>query len=96
MVELERGGMEFAPCPRQFKKRMVIIMILLTKRNEERFLINHTQIECIEMIPETKVVMMNHDYYLVKETVEEIIDKIAAYNAKVMDIHSEITVTDRR
>ena len=36
--------------------------------------------------------MMNHDYYLVKDTVEEIIQKIADYNAKVQDIHREISV----
>ncbi len=71
-------------------------MIVLTKRNQERFLINHLQIECIESIPESKITMMNHDYYLVCESIEEIIDKIAEYNAKVQDIHREITVTDRR
>ena len=71
-------------------------MILLTKRNQEKFLVNHLQIEYIECIPESKVVMMNRDYYLVRETMEEIIDKIAEYNAKVQDIHREITVTDRR
>ncbi len=71
-------------------------MILLTKRNEEKFLVNHLQIEYIESIPESKIVMMNHDYYLVRESVEEIIYKIAAYNAKVMDIHREITVVDKR
>jgi len=70
-------------------------MIVLTKRNEEQFLVNHCQIECIETIPETKIIMMNHDYYLVRESVEEIIEKIAQYNAKVQDIHREITVTDR-
>ena len=43
-------------------------MIVLTKMNHERFLINHLQIECIEVIPESKIVMMNHDYYLVRET----------------------------
>ena len=56
----------------------------------------HNQIECIELIPECKIVMMNHDYYLVRDTVEEIIHKIADYNAKVQDIHREITVNDRR
>ena len=61
-------------------------MILLTKRNNEKFLVNHNQIEYIEMIPESKIVMMNHDYYLVLESVDEIIDKIARYNAKVQDI----------
>ena len=71
-------------------------MILLTKRRQEKFLLNHTQIECIESIPEVKITMMNHDFFLVRESVEEIIDKIANYNAKVQDIHREITVTDRR
>lgn len=71
-------------------------MILLTKMNREVFLVNHLQIECIEMIPESKIVMMNHDYYLVRESVDEIIDKITSYNAKVQDIHREITVQDRR
>ena len=71
-------------------------MILLTKRNGERFLVNHHQIECIEMIPESKVVMMNHDYYLVLESAEEIIDKIVNYNAKIQDIYREITIRDKR
>ncbi len=71
-------------------------MILLTKRNDEKFLLNHRQIQCIEMIPETKIVMVNHDYFLVHESAEEIIDKIANYNAKVQDIHREISIVDKR
>lgn len=71
-------------------------MILLTKRSGDRFLVNHMQIQCIEMIPETKVVMVNRDYFLVQESAEEIIDKIANYSAKVQDIHREIAVVDKR
>ena len=71
-------------------------MILLTKRNHEKFLVNHLQIEYIESIPESKITMMNHDYYLVRESIEEIIDKIVNYNAKVQDVHRKITVVDRR
>ena len=71
-------------------------MITLQKMNGERFLLNHNQIEYIELIPESKIVMMNHDYYLVRDTVDEIIQKIAEYNAKVQDIHRVISVTDRR
>ena len=71
-------------------------MIVLTKRSKEQFVVNHLQIECIESIPEVKITMMNHDFFLMRETVEEIIQKIAEYNAKVQDIHREITVTDRR
>ena len=72
------------------------IMLLLTKRNHDKFLVNHLQIEHIECIPESKITMMNHDYYLVRESVEEIIHKIAEYNAKVQDIHREIVVSDKR
>ena len=71
-------------------------MIELMKMNGERFLINHNQIECIELIPESKIVMMNHDYYIVRNTVEDIIRKIADYNAKTLDIHRAITILDQR
>ena len=71
-------------------------MIVLTNRNNERFLINHTQIESIEMIPESKIVMMNRDYFIVKESPEDIIKKIQDYNAKVQDVHRIVTVTDKR
>lgn len=71
-------------------------MIVLTKRSQERFLVNHNQIECIEMIPESKIVMMNHDYYIVTESPEEIIQKIAQYNAKVQDVHRALTIEDKR
>lgn len=71
-------------------------MILLTKRNGEKFLVNHLQIECIETIPESKIVMMNHDYYLVLESADAIIDKIVEYNAKVQDIHRKLAIEDRR
>ena len=71
-------------------------MILLTKRGGEKFIINHLQIQSIERIPETKIVMMNRDYFLVTEGVDDIIRKIADYNAKVQDIHRAITVKDLR
>ena len=71
-------------------------MIVLTKRNHEKFLVNHNQIQCIEMIPESKIVFINRDYVIVRETPEEIIKRIAEYNAKVMDIHRAVTVVDKR
>ena len=71
-------------------------MIVLTKRNGERFLLNHNQIQCIEMIPESKIVMMNRDYFIVKESPEQIIKRISEYNAKIQDVHRVLTVADRR
>ncbi len=71
-------------------------MIVLTKMNNDKFLVNHLQIECIELIPETKIVMMNRSYYLVRETAEEIVRKIAEYNAKVQDIARAVRVIGQR
>ena len=71
-------------------------MIVLPKMNGERFVLNHNQIEYIELIPESKIGMMKRDYYIVKDTVEEIIHKIAEYNAKVQDIRREISINDFR
>ena len=68
-------------------------MIVLTKMNHDKFLVNHLQIECIELIPETKIVMMTRSYYLVRETADEIVRKIAEYNAKVQDIARTVRVT---
>ena len=71
-------------------------MIQLTKRNGERFLLNHQQIESIEMIPESKIVMMNRDYFIVKESPDQIIRRITEYSAKVQDVHRALTNVDRR
>ena len=56
-------------------------MIYLTKINGEQFLVNCDQIGTIESIPESKVVMMNKEYFIVKEKPQEIIDKIIDYRA---------------
>ena len=74
----------------------MIVLTRIGKEKREKFLVNHTQIQHIEFIPETKVVMMNRDYYLVEETGEQIIQKIAEYTAKIVDIHREITLVDKR
>ena len=71
-------------------------MIVLTKRNGEKFLLNHNQIMTVEQIPESKIVMMNRDFYIVKETPEDIIKKIQEYNAKVMDVRREVVVVDKQ
>ena len=71
-------------------------MIRLTKLNREPFLVNHMQIETIELIPETKIIMMNHDYYIVRETPERVVALIEEYTAKVRDIYREITISDKQ
>ena len=67
-------------------------MIKLTKLNDEEFVLNSNQIETIEQIPETKIVLMNKDFYIVQETTNEIIDKIIEFNAKIADLNRRIQV----
>ena len=67
-------------------------MIKLTKLNNEVFVINCNQIESIELIPETKIVLMNKDFYIVQENIDEIIRKIIEFNAKVADLNRRIQI----
>ncbi|MCI9558418.1 hypothetical protein D3Z58_05925 [Clostridiaceae bacterium] len=54
-------------------------MVKLTRLNGEVLYLNLLQIQSMESIPETKVRMMNGDYYLVKDTEESIMDQIRAF-----------------
>jgi len=58
-------------------------MIEVTGINNEVFLINSGLIEIIEFIPETKVTTTTGRYYLIKDTKNEIIEKIIKYNQKI-------------
>ena len=60
-------------------------MITLTKVNNERIVLNSRQIELIETIPESKVIMMNGRFHIVKQSVEEIIEKTIEYNSKIVE-----------
>lgn len=68
-------------------------MIKLTKLNKEIIIINSNQIEYIEMIPESKIVLMNKDYFIVRESVDEIIDGIIDFNRRIYSNNREINVT---
>lgn len=58
-------------------------MIMLTKLNNEKIILNSAQIEAIEFIPEAKIIMMNGKFYIVREDAEEIIEKTIEYNGRV-------------
>ena len=51
-------------------------MIKVTRLNGEELFLNNFQIEYLESIPETKIKMMNGDFYLVTDTVESILRQI--------------------
>lgn len=54
-------------------------MIRATRLNGEQIYINMFQVEYMESIPETKIKMMNGDYYLIKDTVESILQQITEF-----------------
>lgn len=60
-------------------------MIKLTKFNNEVIVLNSRQIEAIEQIPESKVLMMNGKFHIVKESIEEIIEKTIEYNGEILE-----------
>ncbi|WP_349669474.1 flagellar FlbD family protein [Lacrimispora sp.] len=58
-------------------------MIRLTRLNDEEFIINCAQIERVESIPESNVILVSGKHYVVKESVEVIIDRAIEYNARI-------------
>ncbi len=59
-------------------------MVEVVGINGESFLINATLIEIIEFIPETKITLTTGKYYLVKDSREDIVNKIIKYNQKII------------
>lgn len=60
-------------------------MIELTKINGERIVLNSRLIEYIVTIPETKIIMTNGRYHLVKEPYTEVINKVMAFEHRVLN-----------
>lgn len=58
-------------------------MIHLTKLNGEPLILNCKMIEYLEIIPETKIVMMNGKFHLVKESADTVIDRAVNYYARI-------------
>lgn len=58
-------------------------MVKLTKLNDQVFTINSDLIETLEEAPDTVVVMTTGNKYVVKETPEEIIDKVVHFKRRI-------------
>lgn len=59
-------------------------MIILTKLNGEYITVNDRQIEYIDQIPESKITMMNGRYHIVRESPQEIIERVVQFNRKIV------------
>ena len=58
-------------------------MIELTQLSGKKFTLNCDLIETMENIPETKVLLTNGQYYIVRESREEITRRVVAYKRRI-------------
>lgn len=65
-------------------------MIELTRVNDTIFYLNCNEIERIELIPETAIILLNGKTYIVKNSAEEVIEKIVQFNRKIQVISKSV------
>lgn len=58
-------------------------MILLHRLNGEPFVLNAEWIKTVESAPDTRIVLVNGDLFLVRETTEEVRQKVIDYRREV-------------
>lgn len=54
-------------------------MIVLTKLNDQKFVLNHRLVETIQENPDTTIKLSNGNVYIVKEPLEIVIQMIYKY-----------------
>jgi flagellar protein FlbD len=64
-------------------------MIVVTRLNDSHFAINPDLIERIHSNPDTTLVMVDGAKYIVTESMEEVIEAIACYRARVIALAYE-------
>ncbi|MCL2604358.1 MAG: flagellar FlbD family protein [Defluviitaleaceae bacterium] len=58
-------------------------MIIVTRINDRDVLVNCDQIELVEEAPDTTITTMSGKRVIVRETVDEVMEKIIAYKQKI-------------
>ena len=66
-------------------------MIRVTRLNGEVLYLNILQIESMESIPETKIKMMNGDYFLVKDSADSVIAQLKAFFLSCIAVDGGLT-----
>ena len=66
-------------------------MIVLTRLNASTFAVNPDLIERIQASPDTSIVLVDGTTLIVRESVEEVIDLIAHYRAKVIALAATLS-----
>ncbi|WP_431278768.1 flagellar FlbD family protein [Leifsonia poae] len=65
-------------------------MIVVTRLNDSQFAVNPDLIERIHASPDTTLVMVDGAKFIVTESMAEVIEKIAAYRARVIALAHDL------
>ncbi len=60
-------------------------MITLHRLNGTEFILNDHHIETLEATPDTVVTLVNEKKYIVKESTEQVVNEIVAYQRQICD-----------
>lgn len=63
-------------------------MIELTELSNKKYILNSDLIERIEAVPDTKILLTNGKKYLVKESVDEVVEKVMNYKKKIFTLET--------
>ncbi len=58
-------------------------MIRVTRLNSTSFLLNHTLIKFVESRPDTTITLVNDEKVVVKEPVEDVVERVIEYERRV-------------
>ncbi|MBQ3601766.1 MAG: flagellar FlbD family protein [Lachnospiraceae bacterium] len=58
-------------------------MITLTKLNDEQFVLNAELIKTVEKTPDTVITLTTGNKYIVKESVEKVVDEVISYKKEI-------------
>ena len=61
-------------------------MIIVSRLNGERFGVNAEHIERVEETPDTVLTLVDGKKYLIREPLDEIIERVVAYRARVLRV----------
>ncbi len=63
-------------------------MILLTRLDNTKILVNLETVKCVESTPDTLVSFLNGDNLIVRESLEEIDTRVIEYRVRVLSLAS--------
>ncbi|MBI4584282.1 MAG: flagellar FlbD family protein [Planctomycetes bacterium] len=58
-------------------------MIRLTRLNNAEFILNANLIKFIEMRPDTIITLINEEKVMIRETMEEVVERVIEYERKM-------------